>query len=208
MTGLPSRLLFAPLIVAAVTFPGCTQAPAQPVDEGANGPEESGMQSPDEPKQPRSPIPETVGATVAPFALDRRPKTIGLEVHAPTGPAALLRPDGQAKRVLLRIEGMKSELLAPSFGVYLNLPEGEAPERHPELHAFTLSTFGLVESSTSAGEHGRGGLDFLEDVTAVYQWLTTATDWDRKTLRLTFVPDASWSHPFEVRVSRVSLLLE
>ena len=36
---------------------------------------------------------------------------------------------------------------APSFGVYLNLPSGDDPQKRHDLYALTLSTFGLVESS-------------------------------------------------------------
>ncbi len=165
--------------------------------------------SPLDPKNPqktRPPIPETVGATSAPFELGDRITTISFEIHTPTGPA-LVRSDGQAKRVLLRVENVRSSNVAPSFDVYLNLPTGEEPEKHPDLFAFTMSTFGLVEASKTREQHPGNGLSMLRDVTELFIRLTATKHWDGKTLRVSFVP-APWEQHFHVQVGRVSLMIE
>jgi hypothetical protein len=171
---------------------------------------ESKMQSSPDPKnQKKSPpsIPETVGATSAPFKLGRGTTTISFEIHAPTGPA-LLHSDGQTKRVLLRVENLTSEIAAPSFGVYLNLPSGDDPEKRHDLYALTLSTFGLVESSKARENHPGDGMNFVQDVTELFGRLTAAKDWDRKKLRVSFVPIRWKDYPLDATVGRVSLLIE
>lgn len=188
------------LAVASVfALEGCVYAPAVP--------KELYMQAPNPPRNSRPPVPETVGATSGPIPLGKSVSTIHFEVHAPTGPA-LLRTEGPPKRVLLRVENVRSNMPAPSFDVYLNVPPGEAPEAHPDLHALTISTFGLVERSKPQGGHPGNGLSFVQDVTDIYNHLTAGANWDGKDLRVSFVPAPSASYPVEVTVSRVSLLIE
>jgi hypothetical protein len=168
------------------------------------------MPSPPDPQNQRKsppPIPETVGATSAPFKLGKGTTTISMEIHAPTGPA-LLHSDGRTKRVLLRIENLTSQIAAPSFGVYLNLPPGDDPQKRHDLYALTLSTFGLVESSQARGNHPANGLNFVQDVTEVFGRVTRATDWDGKNLRVSFVPIRWKDYPLDATVGRVSLLIE
>ena len=168
------------------------------------------MQSPPDPKnpqKPKPPIPETVGATSAPFDLGKGTTTISFDIHEPSGPA-LLRSDQQAKRMLLRVENVKSQMTAPKFRVYLNLRPGQDPEKHHELHAFSLSTFGLVESSSSKGHHPGDGLSFVEDVTELLARQTKTGEWNGKTLHVSFVPAPWGDYPISVQVGRVSLMLE
>jgi hypothetical protein len=150
------------------------------------------------------PTQEMVGATSAPFELGKGATTISFEIRVPTV-RALLRPDGQAERVMLRIENVTSNKQAPSFDVYLNVPPGESPEKHPDLYAFTLSTYGLVESSKSRGQHPGTGLSDIQDVTEILERLTAARDWDGKTLRASFVPGSWGNRPIKVKVGRASL---
>ena len=165
------------------------------------------MQSPNPKQKPKPPIPETIGATTAPFELGPRITTISFAIHAPTGPA-LLRADGQPKRVLIRIENMKSTLAAPTFDAYLNVPHGEVPEKRPDLFALTLSTFGLVESSRTREQHPGNGLSFLEDVSELYTRLIAARNFDSKALQVTFVPAPWKDENIHVQIGRVSLVIE
>ncbi len=167
------------------------------------------MQSSSDPKnsqKSKPPIPETVGATSAPFQLTKGITTISFEIHAPKGPA-LLRPDGQPKRVLLRLENIRSTTVAPSFGVYFNVPPGEDPQRFPSLFAFKMSTFGLVEASDTSAHHPGDGLSSIQDVTQLFLGLAADKNWDGKTLRISFVP-SPWKDPVNVEVGRASLVLE
>ena len=201
-----AALLAAQAGFAAIfLFQGCAAAPGRPAQS-----KELKMQSPPDAKNPqkrRPPIPEMVGATSAPFKLEKGITTVSFEIHAPTGPG-LLRSDGQPGRVLLSLENVTAKLAAPSFGIYLNLPPGSDPERHPELYAMTLSTFGLVESSKTSEEHPGDGLNFRKDVTDLFLRLMAVREWDHRTLHVSFAPIRWKDYPLDVRVGRVSLMLE
>jgi hypothetical protein len=193
------------VVVGCLTLQGCHLAPTVvPVVS-----KESFMKPQDQnkPQKSRPPVPETVGATSEPIHLSKDPASFQFEIHAPTGPA-LLRADGAPKRVFLRVEGVKSYMPAPSFDVYLNLPPGEDPERHPDLLGLTISTFGLVERSRPTGNHPGNGLSFVQDVTDLYARLMADKDWDRKNLRVSVIPAPSGGYPVDVTVDRVSLLIE
>ena len=82
------------------------------------------------------------------------------------------------------------------------------PEKHPDLRAFNLSTFGMVEASESKGHHPGDGLSFLKDVTELLVRLTITGDWDGRSLRVSFVPAPWGDYPISVQVGRVSLMLE
>jgi tyrosinase len=199
------------LALVVATAESALQASAVPTIRPASDSPENGkrfhMQAAPNPPKPRPPVPETVGATSAPFELGKGMSTASFAIHAPAGPG-LLRSDGQQKRVLLRFENVTSTLQAPSFNVYLNQPPGADPEKNREFRAFTMSTFGLVESSEPTGDHPGDGLSFLQDVTDLYVRLTAARDWDGKTLRVSFVPKPWGDHPVKVTVGRVSLVIQ
>jgi hypothetical protein len=202
--------LLAQVIVAVgILFHGLAVETAQPAGGAKGLPKELKMQSPPDPKNPqksRPPIPEMVGATSTPFELGKGITTIPLDIHAPTGPA-LLRSDGHAKRMLLRVENLRSTTVPPAISVYLNLPPGAEPQKHRDLLAATISTFGVREMSKTRDNHPGDGLDSDYDVTELYLRLIAAKDWDGKTLRVSFVPKP-WDGPVNVQVGRVSLWIE
>jgi tyrosinase len=193
--------------LVCVTLQGCTMAPSRHSRAGPIVPKELNMQSATDPpdkRKPRPPIPEMVGATSAPFYIGPERTQISLPIHPPKGPA--LGDEGSVKRkVILQVENVTGEKRAPSFDVYLNVPAGESPERHPELHAGGLGLFGLVESSAPQGEHAGNGMTFKLDISALFTRLSAMKGWDPQNLRLTFVAE-DWDAPVpKVRVGRVSL---
>jgi tyrosinase len=151
----------------------------------------------------KSETPEMVGATEAPFTLVKEIRNVSLAIHQPTGPARLSM--GQARlRVYLRVENLRSDTMAPSYTVYLNVPPDQEPERHPELRAGVLSMFGLLESSRENRKHPGNGLTYNLNITEVWTRLVAMKAWDPNSLRVTFLPDA-WDDPVNVQVGRVSL---
>lgn len=169
---------------------------AKPEDPGRPGPAAA----------PR--VAEMVAATSEPFYLGSEPTEITLEIHAPTGPA-LLR-DGQAEKgvqreVYLYIENFWCMKPAPPFRVYLNVPPGDIPEKHPELAVGNLASFGLVKQSDPHGPNGGNGMSFTVDITDDIARLLAAKNWDSRRLRVTFTP-GFWEDPVPaVKVGRVSL---
>lgn len=151
-------------------------------------------------------IPETVGATSAPFELGLTAAHVEFPIHPPTGPAALVRP-AVPRRLFLRIENLVAETDAPSYDVYLNLPAGADPKKHPELKVGFTPTFGLFEASQGDGKHPGDGLGTQMEVTAVLNRLTASRQWDGKMLRVTFVPELPWDAPAKLKVGRVSLVI-
>lgn len=198
------------IIVACMAFEGCGMRLVLSHDASPIVPKELNMQSPGNPTDPRnsgSPIPEMVAATSAPFYIGPGITNILLPMHAPTGPAR--EHEGSLpKQVVLLFENIKSKVRAPSFRVYLNLPAGEQPERHPELLAGNLGMFGLVESSVPRGNHGGDGKNMSLEITGLYARLAVLKDWDSRSLQVSFVP-AKWEATVpQVQVGRVSLYLQ
>jgi hypothetical protein len=201
----PSRSALLLVSIAGIVLQACAVSPIRPAGDWPANRKEFDMQP--APQKSRPPVPETVGATSVPIVLGKGVTATSFEIHAPSGPA-LLRADGQPKRVLLRLENVKSTMQAPSFDVYLNVPPGADPESHPELRAFTMSTFGLSESSRAKGDHPGNGLSIVREVTGLYTHLSTAKNWDGKTLGVSFVPEPWGDYPVKVTVGRISLVIE
>ena len=91
--------------------------------------------------------------------------------------------------------------------MYLNVPEGEKPEDHPELYAGAISMFGVAEASIATTEHSGSGAHYSLEVTDVIAALKARGGWNSSNIRVTFVPtDAeAESNPHNFRVGRVSL---
>ncbi|HEU0121501.1 MAG TPA: hypothetical protein VFQ91_13305 [Bryobacteraceae bacterium] len=177
------------------------------------------MQTPpksEDPKKPAAkaqPIPEMIGATEAPFVVEKDQTHISLVLHAPRGPAlvrgpalpGVARTDGSTVRIILRVENITGTEMVPDLNLYLNLPKGEPADKHPELLAGRLPLFGLAESSSGEDGQTGNGLFHALDITAVYGRLLRDNDWDGKSLRVSFVPTLPNSS--KVRVGRVSVYI-
>jgi tyrosinase len=80
------------------------------------------------------------------------------------GPAA---PD----RIFLNLQNVRGANDATAFSVYINLPEGDDPAKHPELKAGSVGLFGLSKASAMDGAHAGDGLDFTLEITHVIDTL-------------------------------------
>lgn len=152
------------------------------------------------------PIPEMVGATSAPVILREVPAQTSFTLHAPTGPA-LLGKDRIPRSAHLGIENITGKMAVPQYSLFLNLPDGSDPSRHPYRYAGLLPMFGLVEMSQVRGHHPANGLTYRFDVTNVLLRLAVLQEWDAKSLRVTFVPEP-WDGAVEAVVGRVSLYFQ
>ena len=139
--------------------------------------------------------PEIVASTGAPFLLGAGETRVELAMRPPRDPE--LVPAGPRRRVFLNVEKMISSEWSGPWSVYLNLPTGAAPARHPELAAGELPMYGLVESSRTEGKHEAPGLYDQLDITELYARLATRPGWSADRLVVTFMP----VYPTNVRIS-------
>jgi tyrosinase len=110
-------------------------------------------------------------------------------------------------RVFLHVEGVKSKDDSVPYDVYVNLPPGADPLKHPELRAGRLSMFGLIEASRASRKHASNGLHYTLDITDLYRRLSTQPGWSPDDLRVSLVP-ADAKGPVGAKVSRLSLYFE
>lgn len=175
---------------------------------------------------------EMVGATTGPFTLERGAVEKPIKVTRPTGPAAAAFAAFEARaaartaapvdqpaaapatvatvppvRVFLHVEGVKSKDRSVPYDVYLNLPPGAEPLKHPELRAGRLSMFGLAEASRAGKKHGDNGLHYTLEITDLYHRLSAEPGWSPRDLRVALVP-ARDKGPVGAKVGRLSLYFE
>ncbi len=162
------------------------------------------MPSPKDPQKSRPPVLEMVGATSAPFDIGSGVTEISVALHTPTGPAQS-QGDAIPRQVTIQVENVTGDKVAPGFSVYLNLPPGANPTKHPELNAGGLGLFGLVGASHPDSAHGGSGMSFKLNASEVVSHLIATKNWNPKSLRISFVP-GYWDAPVpKVRVGRVSV---
>jgi tyrosinase len=161
--------------------------------------------------------PELVGSSEAPVTLEGRTTGARLAVSPPSGPAARTARSGEGPAATyLNIENVRGEanpgLL---YGVYLNLPEGEAAEPDSGSFVGTISLFGVESSQLDdEDEEAPHGLHYVFDVSEQVESLREQGRWDPERLDVTFSPvgvdaeaEAKLSVP-SVVVGRVSLFVE
>jgi tyrosinase len=153
--------------------------------------------------------PEMVGATKGSFTLNRTVThaSFAAKPKATARGAAASVTAGPMRRVFLNIEKLVSEEPAPSYDVYLNVPDGQDPKHHPNLFVGRLPMFGLVESSKKSATSSGAGLHYALDITNLYAHVSALPGWDPNNLRVSFVP-ARGQAPANVTVGRVSLYFE
>ncbi len=162
------------------------------------------MPSPADQHKSKPPVLEMVGATSAPFDIGAGVTEISVALHVPSGPARLAG-DLKPKSVTIQVENVTGKQPAPPFSVYLNLPPGANPTKHPELSAGGLGLFGLVGASHPDSEDGGSGMSFELNASDVVRHLMATKNWDPKNLRISFAP-SFWDAPVpKVRVGRVSI---
>jgi tyrosinase len=136
-------------------------------------------------------IPEMVGATDAKegISLGGEPRSIQFALQAPSGPTARGFAPAAPKEVHLNLENITATRRPiESYLVYVNLPEGEKPDKHPELMAGLLPMFGIVEASRRTKSHAGDGVGYSFDITHIVSLLQERKAWNPATIRVTFVP--------------------
>ncbi len=161
--------------------------------------------------------PEMIGASEEPVTLAGPTTGASIAVSPPSGPAALAAGTGEGpSATYLNVENVRGEanpgLL---YGVYMNLPEGEAPQPESDSFVGTISLFGIEGSQLDdEDEEAHHGLHYVFDVSEQVERLREGGRWDPERLHVTFSPvgieaeeEGKLSVP-SVEIGRVSLFVE
>lgn len=112
----------------------------------------------------------------------------------------------EVSRFYLALESVRGSAPSPLLEVYVNVPDGADPLAHPELHAGSLTLFGLNVASRPDGSHGGNGLGYTIDITDLAGRLEQAGNFDPNHLRVTLVPGEQITDDKPVTVDRISVL--
>ena len=92
-------------------------------------------------------------------------------------------------RIFLNLENVRGTNDATSFGVYINVPDGEDPAKHPDHKAGNVALFGLSKASAMDGPHVGDGLTLVVDITHVIDTLHLAGQLNVNQLHVRLVPN-------------------
>ncbi len=108
-------------------------------------------------------------------------------------------------RVFLNLENVRGTRDAHVLSVYINLPEGEKPNKHPELLAGSVGLFGLRRASLKDGKHAGQGLNFVLEITKIIDALHLNHALDVDSLKVTIVPHQTVPERAQITIGRVSI---
>jgi tyrosinase len=158
-------------------------------------------------KPPATPAPPAVlaGATDRSVSLGQKRSSARLAV-APRPPHAAMGLAAAApRRVFLNIEHITGNGPPGIYSVYVNLPEGEDPEGHPDNFAGTLPLFGLAAASRADSPHGGSGLTHVLEITDLARRLEAEGRWNDQDLDVAFEPDQPVPEGTAVKIGRISV---
>lgn len=157
---------------------------------------------------------DLVGATLSAVQLDDQVAKI--TVPTPVTPVAFRsaidkRPQSPTARasqllqsVTLQLEQVTSSDVAPTYDIFLNIPNGEDPNNHEDRFVARVAMFGIKQASDRQGQHGGGGQNFGFDITQLYHKLDELGQINPKELQVSFVPVTPIGTP-HVTVGRIGL---
>jgi tyrosinase len=149
-------------------------------------------------------------------AFDQRLHVVGNEVRAKVAldesiknkVIASLRAASHAAppdRVFLNLENVRGLNDAGIFNVYINVPEGEDPAKHPECKAGSVALFGVRKATMKDGEHSGNGLNFVLEITHIVDRLHLAGALGAGGLDVRLVPRNPLSEAAQVSIGRISV---
>ncbi|MFD2645291.1 tyrosinase family protein [Pseudomonas japonica] len=109
------------------------------------------------------------------------------------------------ERIFLNLENIRGQRNAVLIDVYVNLPQGEQPDTHPELHAGSVSLFGVSSASDVNTSHGGSGLSASLEITQVIEVLRQGGDLDLAHLQVSLFPDQNLFDGDDITVGRISI---
>jgi tyrosinase len=160
---------------------------------------------------------EMIGGSEEPVVLEGAADAeTTLSVSAPSGPGLESIDAGGPSAVYLNIDDIEGEanpgLL---YGVYLNLPDDEAPDPDSPHYVGVLPFFGIESTlPDAADDRPPHRLGYVYDITDTVAELTSRGRWNPNELRVRFSPIGAGpdsrleAAPPPVRIGRVSLFIE
>ncbi len=144
----------------------------------------------------------SVGATPVPLTVDLEPAATADGVAT----MGITTPGAKVTRLYLALEAVRGSAPSPLLEVYINVPNGDSPDQHPERRAGSLTLFGLNVASAPDGPHGGNGLGYTIDITDLVKKLSDVGDFGPTKLRVTLVPREQITEEAPITVQRVSVL--
>lgn len=118
---------------------------------------------------------------------------------------AATRRAGPPDRVFLRLENVTGATEAGAFHVFLGVPEGDAPQDHPDLQVGSVALFGLTRASDPDAQHAGAGLSFTIEISAAVDRLHLDNGLDLEDLAVDVVPDHPIHPGAKVQIGRISI---
>jgi tyrosinase len=115
--------------------------------------------------------------------------------------AARTAPD----RIFLNLENVRGLNDATVFSVYINVPDGEDPARHPELRAGSIALFGVSKATMTNDKQAGDGLTFVLEITHVIDALHLAGALNVSQLHVRLVPRNPVKEAAQVSIGRISV---
>ena len=108
-------------------------------------------------------------------------------------------------RVFLNLENVRGVDDSTILNVYINVPEGEDPAKHPELKAGSIGMFGLRKASAMDGPHAGNGLTYVVEITRVVDALHLAGKLNVNQLHVTLVPRRPVPNEAAITIGKISI---
>jgi tyrosinase len=117
--------------------------------------------------------------------------------------AAAARP--APDRIFLNLENVRGLNDATVFSVYINVPEGDDPARHPELKAGSIALFGVRKATMADDSHAGDGLNFVLEITPIIDNLHLAGNLNASQLHVRLVPRNPVPEAAQISIGRISI---
>jgi tyrosinase len=149
-------------------------------------------------------------------AFDQRVNMVGTDAHARvmlddtvkrrvraslTNASETTPPD----RIFLNLEKVRGLNDSVVWNVYINLPEGEDPAKHPECKAGSIALFGVRKATMKDGKHAGNGLTFVLEITNIVDRLHLAGALDAGHLDVRLVARNPVSKGAQISIDRISV---
>ncbi|HEX8534329.1 MAG TPA: tyrosinase family protein [Allosphingosinicella sp.] len=108
-------------------------------------------------------------------------------------------------RVFLNLENVRGLSDAAAFSVYINLPEGERAEDHPELLAGSVALFGVSKATESDGEQAGDGITYSFEITRIIDQLHLREGLDSDSLDVRIIPIKPVPESAEISIGRIGI---